>query len=92
MCRILCVALLAAGCGPSVKVVHGPNARPALAIEGKTAVACYEEAARRCPAGYVILDRAAISGGTTTVSGHTVVVADAHTLLIECRAAAVAAR
>jgi hypothetical protein len=87
---VLVTSLFAAGlmgCATS-RTIQGPNGEPAHFIKCGSAVidACYEEAARVCPKGYVFLDRENNPNAMILPAGTGFLVARGpNTMLIQCK-------
>lgn len=85
---IIAVALSLAACATS-KPLQGPNGGTAYFIKCGSAVidACYEEAAKVCPTGYIFVDKqnnsnaVALSNG----AGGFNVIRGPNTMLVECK-------
>ena len=78
---------LLAGCATS-KPMMGPSGSEAFFVKCGSAVleACYEEAAKVCPKGYIIVDRQAGANAALIPSGNTMLLARGpNSMLVECK-------
>lgn len=83
----VCSAVMVTGCATS-KPVMGPNGSQAYYIKcGSAALdACYEEAAKVCPKGYVFADKqAGPNGMIMPVGTGYMAVRGPNTMLVECK-------
>ena len=83
----LCGVIIISGCAFS-KPVIGPNGGQAYFIKCGSAVidACYEEAAKVCPHGYVFADKQTNPNGVIVPVGTGLMaVRGPNTMLVECK-------
>jgi hypothetical protein len=79
------MALALAGC-TTVERVPGPDGETHLSINCKRSMTnCYQQAAKSCPDGYAIVDKADES--RVVSNGGQVVTANRYTMLVKCSVA-----